>query len=129
VSRSALAQVMQMALSGTTLVTYLPNLNNNPMGANLLGYPIVVCDFLNALGSESDFALINPAFYALGLRQALTVESSIHYAFVDDVTTYRFVARAGGIPIPDGTYAYRSVASSKVNEHSPFVTLDDVVAS
>jgi HK97 family phage major capsid protein len=120
---------MQMTLTGTTLVTYLPNLNGNPMGASLLGYPIVVSDFLNTLGDEGDFALVNPDFYALGLRQALTVESSIHYAFVDDVTTYRFVARAGGIPIPDGTYAYRSVSSSKVDEHSPFVVLDDVVAS
>lgn len=129
VSRSALAKVMQMTLTGTTLVTYLPNLNGNPMGASLLGYPIVVSDFLNTLGDEGDFALVNPDFYALGLRQALTVESSIHYAFVDDVTTYRFVARAGGIPIPDGTYAYRSVSSSKVDEHSPFVVLDDVVAS
>jgi hypothetical protein len=36
------------------------------------------------------------------------------------------VTRGGGIPIPTAPYAYRSVASSNVDEHSPFVVLDDV---
>jgi len=78
-----------------------------------------------ALGSESDFSLINPDFYALAIRKALTVESSIHYAFNTDLTTWRFVARAGGIPIPIDTYAWKSTASTKVNAHSPFVSLDN----
>jgi HK97 family phage major capsid protein len=92
----------------------------------LLGYPIVISDFLNALGSEGDIALVNPDHYAAALRKQLTVESSIHYAFINDITTWRFLARGGGIPIPTAPYAYRSVTSSNVDEHSPFVVLDDV---
>jgi 3-hydroxybutyryl-CoA dehydrogenase len=72
-----------------------------------------------------DVALVNGDFYSMGLRQALTVESSIHVAFVQDVTTYRFVARGGGIPLPTSTYAYKvDGAGNKVDPHSPFVTLD-----
>lgn len=125
VSRRAFAELPQFELSTGSSAVWSANFMSNP-NQTLLGYPVVVCDFLNTLGSESDFALVNPDFYAVGLRKALTVESSIHYAFRDDVTTWRFVARGGGIPIPDGTYAYRSAASTKVDEHSPFVTLDDV---
>jgi HK97 family phage major capsid protein len=96
----------------------------------LLGYPIVISDFLPTLGVQGDLNLINPAFYAVALRQSLTVESSIHYDFVADVTTYRFFARGGGVPIPDGTYAYKTDGSgNKIDENSPFVTLGDDVTS
>ena len=47
-----------------------------------------------------DLALINPAHYAVGMRQSLTVESSIHYRFRNDITAYRFFARAGPAPDP-----------------------------
>ena len=91
----------------------------------LLGLPVIVTDLLPTLGVKGDVALVNGDFYAMGLRQALTVESSIHFAFVNDVTTYRFVARGGGIPLPTSTYAYKVDGSgNKVDPHSPFVVLD-----
>jgi hypothetical protein len=102
---------------------------SDPSKIPLLGYPIVVSDFLNALGSEGDIGLINPDHYAAALRRQLTVESSIHVKFVEDVTTWRFFARGGGINIPTAPYAYRSVASSNVDAHSPFVVLDDAYAA
>lgn len=126
ISRRAVAQLFNMQLSAGSQVTFLRDLVTDPNKATLLGYPLVISDFLNALGSEGDLGLINPDHYAAALRKQLTVESSIHYAFVDDVTTWRFFARGGGIPIPTAPYAYRSVASSNVDEHSPFVVLDDV---
>lgn len=136
ITRTGLAKLWAMNVTNTAFVTFLQNLRD-PVGqagvgggsiGTLLGYPVVVSDFMNALGSESDFALVNPDFYAAAIRQQLTVESSIHVEFVKDLTTYRFVARGGGIPIPDGTYAYRSPSGTKVAPHSPFVTLDDVYA-
>lgn len=122
-SRSGFAKLAQLTLTGTTLVTYLPNLNNNPRGATLLGMPIVVSDFMNPVGQLGDIGLVNGDFYAVALRQALTVQSSIHFAFADDVTTYRFIVRAGGIPLPDGAYAYRASGGQLISPHSPFVTL------
>jgi HK97 family phage major capsid protein len=124
VSRRAVAEVFNLTLNGTTLVTFLPNLNGVPE-MRLLGLPVVVTDLLPTLGTKGDVTLVNPDFYAANLRQALTVESSRDYAFVEDLTTYRFIARGGGIPIPTSTYAYKVDGSgNKVDAHSPFTVLD-----
>jgi HK97 family phage major capsid protein len=129
ISRRAIGELFTFELSTGSGATYLANLRQDPSSTPLLGYPIVVSDFMNALGSEGDFALVNPDHYAAALRKQLTVESSIHYAFVNDVTTWRFFARGGGTPIPDAPYAYRSAASTNIDEHSPFVVLDDAYAA
>jgi HK97 family phage major capsid protein len=125
VSRRCVEQLFGMVLGSNTLVTYLPDLTGTPV-MRLLGIPVMVTDLLPTLGSTGDIALVNPEFYAMAIRTQLTVESSIHVAFINDVTTFRFFARGGGIPIPDGTYAYKSNGSSsgKIDEHSPFVVLN-----
>jgi HK97 family phage major capsid protein len=129
ISRRGLAKLFALQTTNNTMVTWLANLRDKPQML-LLGLPVIVTDLLPAVGTKGDFALVNPDFYAMGLRQALTVESSIHVAFVQDVTTYRFVARAGGIPIPTSTFAYKVDGSgNKVDEHSPFVVLDVVASS
>jgi len=124
ISRRVLAKVFQLQQTNNTMVTWLANLRDKPQML-LLGLPVIVTDLLPTLGTKGDVALVNGDFYAMGLRQALTVESSIHVAFVQDVTTYRFVARGGGIPLPTSTYAYKVDGSgNKVDPHSPFVVLD-----
>lgn len=129
INRTALPQLLQLKLSGNTLVTFLgPSLRDEPV-MQLFGIPVEVCDLLPVLGTEGDLALGNGEFYAYAVRQQLTVESSIHFKFDQDVTAYRFHARGGGIPLNDGTYAYKSPSGTKVAQHSPFVVLDDVIAS
>lgn len=129
-SRSAIPQLFGLALSGNTLVTFLANLNDNPGGRMLMGYPLILCDILPQLGVQGDLALVSPSFYAAAIRQQLTVQSSIHVAFVNDITTWRFLFRFGGVPIPTDTYAYAGDGSgNKVNEFSPFVVLGDQAVS
>lgn len=124
VSRRVLARLFALQTTNNTMVTWIANLRDKPQML-LLGLPVIVTDLLPTLGVKGDVALVNGDFYAMGLRQALTVESSIHVAFVNDVTTYRFVARGGGIPLPTSTYAYKVDGSgNKVDPHSPFVVLD-----
>jgi len=124
VSRRVLAKLFALQTTNNTMVTWIANLRDKPQML-LLGLPVIVTDLLPTLGTKGDVALVNGDFYAMGLRQALTVESSIHFAFVNDVTTYRFVARGGGIPLPTSTYAYKVDGSgNKVDPHSPFVVLD-----
>lgn len=125
---SVVPQLMNLSLSGTTLVTWLQGLQGAPQ-MQLLGIPIVVTPLVAVLGDQGDVCLGNGAFYALALRTALTMESSIHYKFRDDITAYRFFARAGGIPIPDGTYSYKATGGVKEWEVSPFTVLDDAVIS
>jgi HK97 family phage major capsid protein len=125
-SRRTVQQLFAMSLTSASLVTFLRDLNSAPQ-MQILGYPVILTDILPTLGSEGDIALVNPDFYALALRQALTVESSRDFAFTQDLTTYRFIVRAGGIPMNTGTYAYKysGTTSAKVDEHSPFVVLDN----
>lgn len=124
VSRKVLSKLFALQTTNNTMVTFISNLRDKPQML-LLGVPVVVTDLLPTLGTKGDVALVNGDFYAMGLRQALTVESSIHVGFVQDVTTYRFVARGGGIPLPTSTYAYKIDSSgNKVDAHSPFVVLD-----
>lgn len=125
ISRRVLSKLFALQTTNNTMVTWISNLRDKPQML-LLGLPVIVTDLLPTLGTEGDVSLVNGDFYAMGLRQALTVESSIHVKFVQDITTYRFVARGGGIPLPTGTYAYKVNASgNKVDEHSPFVVLDE----
>lgn len=124
---SVLPSFMNLTLAGTTLVTTLRDLNGQPQ-MQLLGIPVVVTPLVAVLGSQGDVCLGNADFYALAVRTALTIESSIHYKFQNDVTAYRFFARAGGIPIPTSTYSYKSTASTKDYAVSPFVVLDDLYA-
>lgn len=127
-SRYLIANLMKLTLGSNTLVTWLPNLRDGVRGGDgtvpyLLGLPVRMNDFQPALGTQGDFALINPDFYAAGIRTQLTVDVSTHYQFRNDVTAYRFVARAGGLPLPTGTYAYRATGTTKTvgMVHSPFV--------
>lgn len=120
------ALVLPAGSTGTSILSFLPDLRGVPQ-MRILGIPVFVTDLLQvSLGTQGDFNLVNPEFYALAMRRELTIESSIHAAFSQDVTTYRMLARAGGIAIPDGTYAYASSGTSsgvKVDPHSPFTQL------
>lgn len=123
-SRYLIASLMKLTLGSNTLVSWLPNLRDGVGDVPyLLGLPVRMNDFQPALGTQGDFALINPDFYAAGIRTQLTVDVSTHYQFRNDVTAYRFVARAGGLPLPTGTYAYSATGTTKTagTVHSPFV--------
>jgi HK97 family phage major capsid protein len=128
VSRRVVESLFAMQTTNNTMVTWMSNLRDKPQML-LLGLPVVVTDLLPTLGTTADVALVNGDFYAMGLRQALTVESSIHRKFEQDITMYRFVARGGGIPLPTSTYAYAvDGAGNKVDPHSPFVVLNSALS-
>jgi len=127
-SPSVIPKLAALTLGSNTLVTWMGSLTNG-FPATLLGIPITFTPIMPILGTQGDVALGNGEYYALALRQALTIQSSIHYKFRNDITAYRFFARAGGLPIPDGTYAYKAPGGTKEWEMSPFVVLDDLEAS
>lgn len=127
-SRRVLRPLMELTLNGNTLVTWIKDLTGKPQ-MMLLGYPVIISDLLPTLGTAGDLGLVNPDFYAVGMRQGLTVESSIHEFFSNDITVYRFLSRAAGVPLPTSTYAYKFENGAKVDEHSPFVRLGTVASS
>lgn len=91
----------------------------------LFGYPIYFTENCPTLGSRGDLILADWSKYVIGLRQDVTVDASMHYAFVDDVTTWRAVSRIDGRPWLSAPITLRDGTS----EVSPFVVLDGVGAS
>ena len=125
---STIPEILGMELSSGSHVTYLQNLGSAP-SAMLLGFPLVWSHLMSQLGVAGDLALIDPAHYATVARREITMESSIHYKFRDDVTAYRFFVRAGGLQIPTSTYSFESTGAAKGFEFSPSVILGDDVTS
>lgn len=68
------------------------------MPGTLLGMPVYFTEKLPAPGSAGSIVLADWKYYLIGDRQATTIESSIHYRFVYDQTTWRAVHRVDGQP-------------------------------
>lgn len=120
---SVLPQLLSLTLGANALVAFLPNFQGAPT-MTLLGIPVEITPLLSVLGTASDIVIANGDFYALAIRNALSVESSIHFKFQNDVTAWRFITRAGGIPIPVATYSYKATGgTTKTYQVSPFVSL------
>ena len=120
VSQRALSEFMQME-DGAGNNVFFPQesggAKQNVMGS-VFGRPLVVTEMLPDIGTQGDVLLADLSYYLIGDRQATTIQSSIHYAFVNDLTTWRFVHRVDGQPwIEDPIYISTS------DTVSPFVAL------
>lgn len=123
VHNSVVPQLLALTLGSNALVSFIPNFQGAPT-MTLLGIPVEVTPLLSVLGTAGDVCIGNGDFYALAIRNALSVESSIHFKFQNDVTAWRFITRAGGLPIPTATYSYKATGgTTKVYQVSPFVSL------
>lgn len=95
----------------------------------LFGREMVRTHKLPQLGVKGDFNLVDPSFYLVGELQAISVASSIHYRFRNDVTAWRAMYRATGAPWPAGPFSMESDGTNLTYEVSPFVVLGDDVTS
>jgi HK97 family phage major capsid protein len=97
-------------------------LNNGIAGppATILGRPVIVTEKCATLGTKTDIAFVDPAFYLVGDRQAMSATSSPHFKFSSDVTAFRIVQRVDGQPwlLSDIT-----PANASTNTLSAYVTL------
>jgi HK97 family phage major capsid protein len=91
------ADLVNMALNGNTCLSYVPNLNDAPP-LRLLGYPVVFSEHMADPGDAGDVVLGDFSGYIKVVRQEVTIDTSIHYKFINDQTTWRVVTRAGGKP-------------------------------
>jgi HK97 family phage major capsid protein len=89
------------------------------LAGTLLGYPIVFTEKTPTHKTEGDLMLIDPAYYLVGDRQAVTIESTIYDRFRYDETTYRAVERVGGRPWLSAPFTL----ADGVSQVSPFVVL------
>jgi HK97 family phage major capsid protein len=99
VNPEAYAQLLQLTNSGGTDYIWIPNHAAGAASAipgNLLGYPLILTDFVPGLGSEGDVTLVDFSFYALGLREDIRIESTIADAWTEDLISFRCIMRADG---------------------------------
>lgn len=88
---------VQGPLGGSTPVW----MNNGVIGAPpmaIYGRPLFFTEKCPALGSAGDITLIDPSFYLVGDRQAVTASSSEHFAFGTDKIAYKIIERVDGRP-------------------------------
>jgi len=84
----------------------------------LYGIPIMFSEKLPWLGTQGDILLADFSYYYIYDRQGLQIDVSQHYAFVNDLTTWRFVYRTDGQPsLSDPLYI------DTTHTISPFVAL------
>jgi HK97 family phage major capsid protein len=92
--------------SGIAPPLWLPNMSASggyPGGGdgsgyryNILGRPLIVSEKMPALNAAGCLALVDFGYYLLGDRQAMTISSSEHYLFANDLTIFRIVERLDG---------------------------------
>lgn len=120
VSLLALPQLLQMQ-DGAGNNVFIPNATGGvvqTIPGTLLGRPVIVSEKVPNLGSTGDVLLADFSYYIIGDRQATTIQASEHYAFINDLTTWRFVHRVDGQPWLDAP-----IYIDTTNKVSPFVAL------
>lgn len=83
------------------------------------GFPAYRTEMLQPLGSAGDLTLIDFSQYVWGEREALAIDASQHYAFIDNQTTVRFSLRMDAQPKWDSAFTLADGSSTA----SPFVQL------
>lgn len=123
ISPAVMAQLIPLV---ATVITWLP-ISTGAAGripGTILGMPFMVSEKVPTLGTTGDIGLYDLSHYLIGDRSDIRVDSSIHYKFNTDETTWRFVKRVDGHPMVDSAFTpYNGGATL-----SPFVQLSSATA-
>jgi len=120
VSLLALPQLLQME-DGAGNNVFIPNASGGitqSIPGSMLGRPVIISEKMPNLGSEGDVMLADFNYYVIGDRGQTAIDASEHYAFINDMTTWRFVHRVDGQPWLDAP-----IYIDTTNQVSPFVAL------
>lgn len=114
---TTLPQFIQLA-DASNQVIWIPNARDR-LPLTVFGMPIIFVDSrLPTLGTTGDLLLADFDWYYVLDNGQTEIQSSIHYAFTQDLTTWRFVHRV------DGQCKLRApIYIDTTNQVSPFVAL------
>ncbi len=122
-SPACLAQLIPLV---STAIAWLPLLTGaaSRIPGTILGMPFMVSEKVPTLGVQGDIGLYDISHYLIGDRSDIRVDSSIHYRFNTDETTWRFVKRVDGHAMVDSAFTpYNGGATL-----SPFVQLSSATS-
>lgn len=117
---STLPQLLGLSIIVGTGGSHYPVLKENNGSFSMLAHPVIFTEKLNTLGDKGDLLLANFRHYAIGMKDTLKFESSIHENFRNDQTSWRSVVRVDGQP----TWSQPLTLLDGSTEVSPFVTLE-----
>ena len=117
-SQSTMAELLTMnGPSGNP--SYLWGNATSGIPNTLLGRPIYFTDKLPSLGNTGDIILIDPSYYIIGDRQALTIDMSTENRFEFEQATWRASIRLDGKSWLEAPITYQDGTT----QVSPFVAL------
>ncbi|MFO7858379.1 MAG: phage major capsid protein, partial [Ectothiorhodospiraceae bacterium] len=123
--QSTMPQILSLnGPAGNPSYVWIAN-GRDGMPSSLMGYPIFWVENAQPLGTMGDLILADLSKYLIGDRQLVTINSSMHYRFRYDLTSWRAVHRVDGRPWLSAPITYRDGAT----QVSPFVVLDGPAAS
>jgi HK97 family phage major capsid protein len=75
-------------------------INNGAEGPpmTILGRPVIFTEKAPSLGGAGDINLVDLSYYLIGDRQAMSMDTSPHYKFANDMTAVRIIERVDGRP-------------------------------
>ena len=94
-------QLATMAVQGAIANSAPVWMNNGLQGAppvSIYGRPVYFTEKCPALGTTGDITFLDPSFYLIGDRQAITASASPHFAFSTDKIAYKIIERVDGRP-------------------------------
>ena len=91
---STISQFIQLADAGNNVV-WIDNARDT-MPMRVFGMPILFTEKVPVLGTTGDLGLYDLRYYYILDNGMTEISSSIHYAFINDMTTWRFVHRVDG---------------------------------
>jgi HK97 family phage major capsid protein len=65
---------------------------------SIFGRPVVLTEKAPKIGDAMDLSFVDWAYYLIGDRAQMRVESSTHFKFDSDETSYRVIERVDGVP-------------------------------
>lgn len=104
--------------SGNASYVFINNIREG-VGNTLLGYPLFFVEQMPAPGQDGSVLLADWSKYLIGDRQATTIDSSKHFKFRNDMTSWRCVSRVDGQPWLNTPLTW----SDGSTQTSPFVKL------
>ncbi|WP_406324472.1 phage major capsid protein [Streptomyces niveus] len=120
-SPDALPQLLQMSLDVGTGGNSVFVVNASAaMPMSIFGRPLIISEKAGQLGARGDLAFVDLAYYLVGDRQTMTVDSSTDFQFGSDKTTFRIIQRVDGRPWLQSAI---TPANGSANKLSPFVEL------
>lgn len=121
---SAFHELATMALNvgagGSAVGISVSGITGTP-AMSIFGRPVILSEKVPALGDAMDLSFIDPAYYLIGDRAQMRVESSTHFKFDTDETSYRVIERVDGRPWIKSAITPKNGGDTL----SPFVTLTE----